>query len=498
MNAFREMFFAECEDLLLRAGTLLDTPRADWPLEDLAELHRCIHSIKGGAVTFGLESLSELAREAEKLLDGLRTGRLLPDGPRLALIREVVQQLGECLQRCREGGGEPPTEGQPELVQRLRASGGGGDDALGPASVHAGAPEADSVPAGEDAALPVLGFDVAGQGYAIDARRVREIRSEKWMARLPGAPAPLAGVTELGGEYVPVVDLRSLLTAWRDPEGSTRAGMLLCLELANGQAALLVDHGGEIVALDTGRVGATPAFVIASGIDYVEGFIREHDGIRILLDVEVLLQRVGVGCRNDESRSVQARIEALNARLSAIRATHPRLPQNTSIGARIDAVQGRLDRMIGHALDRTLAPRAVGADDGAVDSRGQERLNGLLDYAGDAVDAGRAAIQCQRDGNAALSYAERSRETLLLLLEWVADLVSGLERYMPDDEQRANRAGASRATNGFTEAMPQEAGKEPSGPDGGTPDRSRPPLPKIRRGIRQGAVAADEWEIFRE
>jgi hypothetical protein len=80
----------------------------------------------------------------------------------------------------------------------------------------------------------------------------------------------------------------------------------------------------------------------------------------------------------------------------------------------------------------------------------------------------------------------------------VADLVSGLERYMPDDEQRANRAGASRATNGFTEAMPQEAGKEPSGPDGGTPDRSRPPLPKIRRGIRQGAVAADEWEIFRE
>lgn len=59
----------------------------------------------------------------------------------------------------------------------------------------------------ENEACQQLTFVVSGEEFGIDIRHVREIVPYAALTRLPGAPEPVRGVTNLRGTVVPVVDL---------------------------------------------------------------------------------------------------------------------------------------------------------------------------------------------------------------------------------------------------------------------------------------------------
>src|ERR1700674_4748753 len=62
-----------------------------------------------------------------------------------------------------------------------------------------------------DDLLEVLVFALGRELYAFPATQVHEVRPLGWLTRLPGTPAFLAGMINVRGRIVPVLDLRPVL-----------------------------------------------------------------------------------------------------------------------------------------------------------------------------------------------------------------------------------------------------------------------------------------------
>lgn len=80
-----------------------------------------------------------------------------------------------------------------------------------------------------------VGFDLAGQAYALPILRVREVLPAPVVEPVPGAPAEILGLINLRGRILTVIDLRQRLG----------------LAPARGEryAVMVIDGGGEWLGL---------------------------------------------------------------------------------------------------------------------------------------------------------------------------------------------------------------------------------------------------------
>jgi purine-binding chemotaxis protein CheW len=112
-------------------------------------------------------------------------------------------------------------------------------------------------PARDLPGLEVLAFTLAGEGWAIETRLVREVIRRAELTRVPAAPRGLAGVTPLRDELLPVVDLADLLGARRGEAAADPP--VIAVGEGRAELGLLVDALGEIVALAPSALRAPDA-----------------------------------------------------------------------------------------------------------------------------------------------------------------------------------------------------------------------------------------------
>ena len=116
-------FFEEAREALnqIESGLLsLDKAQGapDVIQEHINSVFRAAHSIKGGAATFGLAPVAELAHSAETLLDRLRSGSMLPTPEVTSMLLASVDTLRALVQWSSAGGtGQAPDTSA--LRQRL-------------------------------------------------------------------------------------------------------------------------------------------------------------------------------------------------------------------------------------------------------------------------------------------------------------------------------------------------------------------------------------------
>ncbi|MBI1906735.1 MAG: chemotaxis protein CheW [Rhodocyclales bacterium] len=331
----------------------------------------------------------------------------------------------------------------------------GGDLVRAPeAAISASAPAAQLAEAGAGGLLPYLTFVVGEQLYAVQACRVLETRSHGSVTWIAGLPDCVLGVVPFDGDFVPVVDLRVLLGVG----GAELSGLAaqLCVNAGGCCAALAVCDVRDVLLLAHHRVRPVP-HPVADVARYIDGFAA-HDGqVLVVLDLPALLSVAGV--RAGGGAALATRLEALNATLASLRsACWP--------GDRAGEDEGS----VALAVDPTLEPV----------------YDELLDYLEDAVDTGRAVLLASRDLDHGLRYPEQARNLIGLLLEWVAEMLVGLDRYV---EHPASAGGAGHAADPAApgvSAVPLRSGRG---------RRSRvAPLPKVGGAARYDGSIADEWE----
>jgi two-component system chemotaxis sensor kinase CheA len=119
-------FFEEAVEALtqIESGLLALEKCQDDPSrihELVNDVFRAAHSIKGGAATFGLTQVAEVAHHAETLLDRLRSGSMKPNAQITSLLLTSVDTLRELVQWSNAGdGSDAPSTG--DLCKHLDAA----------------------------------------------------------------------------------------------------------------------------------------------------------------------------------------------------------------------------------------------------------------------------------------------------------------------------------------------------------------------------------------
>lgn len=146
------------------------------------------------------------------------------------------------------------------------------------------------VPAAETGGekIAALSFHLSGELYGIELKYLAETRPATPLRRLPGVLPHLAGVMNLRGELVPVVDLGPILGVGRR-EISGVAPAVLVLSAHGSKLALAVDQANDILAFPAGELKPPPVSLEPERAIFIRGEYLTAGRLLNLLDVDKIL-----------------------------------------------------------------------------------------------------------------------------------------------------------------------------------------------------------------
>lgn len=132
-----------------------------------------------------------------------------------------------------------------------------------------------------------VGFELAAQKYLCRIERIQEIVIPERVTTIPEVPAYVAGVSNLRGTIIPVIDLRLLFGLPSRPvDADTRT---IVVNVGNRVIGCTVDTVSQVIRIPDDRIQPAPETVATGVPRYVEGFARIGEELFILLDTDRLL-----------------------------------------------------------------------------------------------------------------------------------------------------------------------------------------------------------------
>ena len=139
----------------------------------------------------------------------------------------------------------------------------------------------------EGASLQAVTFGLGDEVFAVSVMLVREILDYAPAFRVPNGPDWLLGLTDVRGQGVPTIDLRSRLgLPSAEPTLATRV-LIVDVPLADRivSLGLVVDRVLAVATFSSDRVEPAPDIGMRWRSDYIHGVIREPSGFVVLIDV---------------------------------------------------------------------------------------------------------------------------------------------------------------------------------------------------------------------
>jgi purine-binding chemotaxis protein CheW len=132
-----------------------------------------------------------------------------------------------------------------------------------------------------------VSFEIDREIYALPVEPVKEVLRVTEITRVPHAPKPVRGVTQLRGRVIPVVDLALRLgLPGREQDQATR---ILVVGSKGRLIGLLVDRVHQVMQLDRNRAQAPPEDVMTSRSDFVTAVYHLAERLILMLDVDRVL-----------------------------------------------------------------------------------------------------------------------------------------------------------------------------------------------------------------
>lgn len=153
--------------------------------------------------------------------------------------------------------------------------------------------ESDALTAGASA-LHVV-FKIAGADYILAADVVLQIESYTGATTVPGAEAFVAGIVQVRGRVVPVIDLRTRFALPKaEPTLDTR---VVIGQHGERVVGLIVDSGREVVRIDPSQLRPPPPIVVEQSRGFVKAVAQIGPRLILLLDFGKVIgeEQVDVG-----------------------------------------------------------------------------------------------------------------------------------------------------------------------------------------------------------
>jgi purine-binding chemotaxis protein CheW len=147
---------------------------------------------------------------------------------------------------------------------------------------------------GEDAGdtFEALVFAVGSELYAFPGPQVREVRPLPWLTSLSGTPAFIAGLINVRGRIVPVIDIRPLVGA---PLGDGPKMSVVLVPRRGGDIGILATDRPTMRVIREADLAEPPAGAV-SGLDpscvrgIAPGLVLVLDAERLLTDPRLIVQ----------------------------------------------------------------------------------------------------------------------------------------------------------------------------------------------------------------
>ena len=148
--------------------------------------------------------------------------------------------------------------------------------------------DSDKQLSGDNGGNEFLVFTLGNEEYGIEILKVQEIRGYDRVTRIANTPDFIAGVTNLRGVIVPIVDLRVKFTL-----GSAEFDqntVVIVLSLDSGRVVgIVVDGVSDVLALNAAQIKPAPEYTVTLSTQYLLGLGSLNERMLILVDIEKLL-----------------------------------------------------------------------------------------------------------------------------------------------------------------------------------------------------------------
>ncbi len=137
-----------------------------------------------------------------------------------------------------------------------------------------------------------LTFGLGGENYGLEILRVQEIVGLLPITRIPRLPSFVAGVMNLRGRVIPVVDLRAAFGLSASAMHDRICTIIVGVERPDGSSAVmgvLVDEVSDVVDLPAEAIGETPEFGADIDTSFIKGVGRAEERVLLLLDIDKAL-----------------------------------------------------------------------------------------------------------------------------------------------------------------------------------------------------------------
>jgi purine-binding chemotaxis protein CheW len=129
---------------------------------------------------------------------------------------------------------------------------------------------------------------VGSQRFGLPILRVQDVFVPDHLTRVPLAPPDVAGLINLRGRIVTLIDLRQRLGFGAAP-ASDEPPMAIGIEWRGESYGLLVDSVGEVLKLDDNRREGIPVNLDPRLAELSVGIHRLEDHLLVLVDVDRVL-----------------------------------------------------------------------------------------------------------------------------------------------------------------------------------------------------------------
>lgn len=132
----------------------------------------------------------------------------------------------------------------------------------------------------------LITLEVENQIFGIDIMAIREIRAWTPTTRLPHVPHYVAGVVNLRGTVLPVVDLAARL-GWRATEPTARH-VIIVTQVHDQFRGLIVDAVSDIATIDSAALQPPPATSTDAVVPFLEGLVAIDERMVMVLNLPSL------------------------------------------------------------------------------------------------------------------------------------------------------------------------------------------------------------------
>lgn len=140
---------------------------------------------------------------------------------------------------------------------------------------------------GDSAGHEYLVFRLGEEEYGIDILKVQEIRSCERVTRIANSPDFIAGVTNLRGVIVPIVDLRvKFRLSSTEFDHNT---VVIVLNFTTRVVGIIVDGVSDVLSLAAEQIRPAPEFSVTLSTEYIQGLGSVDERMLILVNIEKLL-----------------------------------------------------------------------------------------------------------------------------------------------------------------------------------------------------------------